>query len=167
MTTVTPCLWFDGNAEEAVEFYTSLVPGSKVTAVSHYGPGMPYPEGMVMTISFELAGSPYTALNAGPEFPFTEAISLQLSAADQGEVDRYWARLAEGGGQPGPCGWIKDRFGLSWQVVPEALPELMSDPDPARARAAGQALMAMSKIDIVALRKAADRASAPAGAPPN
>lgn len=159
MTTVTPCLWFDGNAEEAVEFYVSLVPGSKITAVSRYGPGMPYPEGMVMTISFELAGSAYSALNAGPEFHFTEAISLQLSAADQEEVDRYWARLSEGGGEPGPCGWVKDRYGLSWQVVSDALPALLSDPDPLRAHAAGQALMKMSKIDISALHEAADAAS--------
>lgn len=159
--TVTPCLWFDGNAEEAVEFYVSLVPGSKVTAISRYGPGMPLPEGMVMTISFELAGSAYTALNGGPEYQFTPAISLQLPAADQDEVDRYWALLSEGG-EPGPCGWLTDRFGLSWQVIPEALPELMSDPDPARAQAAQQALMTMSKIDIAALRQAADNATATA-----
>lgn len=160
MTTVTPCLWFDGNAEEAVEFYVSLVPGSKVTAISRYGPDMPLPEGTVMTISFELAGSAYTALNGGPEYRFTPAISLQLPAADQDEVDRYWSLLSEGG-EPGPCGWLTDRYGLSWQVIPEALPALMSDPDPARARAAQQALMTMSKIDINALRQAADSAAAP------
>lgn len=163
MSTVTPCLWFDGNAEEAVRFYVSLVPGSKITATSHYGPGMPYPEGMVMTIAFELAGAPYTALNAGPEYKFTEAISLQLSAADQDEVDRYWAQLSENGGEPGPCGWIKDRFGLSWQVVPDAVPKLLSDSDPSRAHAAAQALMAMSKIEIAELEQAADRASSVAG----
>lgn len=165
MTTVTPCLWFDGNAEEAVDFYVSLVPGSKVTAISRYGPGMPFPEGEVMTVAFELAGSPYTALNGGPEYQFTPAISLQLSAADQDEVDRYWALLSEGG-EPGPCGWVTDRFGFSWQVIPEALPALMSDPDPARAHAAAQALMKMSKIDIAALRRAADSAGAAAARRP-
>jgi predicted 3-demethylubiquinone-9 3-methyltransferase (glyoxalase superfamily) len=159
MSTITPCLWFDGNAEEAVAFYTSVVPDSRITAISHYGPGMPYPAGSVMTVAFELAGAPYTALNGGPEFPFTEAISLQISAADQDEVDRYWAQLSEGG-QPGPCGWLKDRFGLSWQVVPDALPALMSDTDPARANAAAQALMTMSKIDIAALQQAAEAAAA-------
>jgi predicted 3-demethylubiquinone-9 3-methyltransferase (glyoxalase superfamily) len=158
MTTVTPCLWFDGNAEEAAEFYVSLVPDSKVTEISRYGPGMPLPEGMVMTVEFELAGSPYTALNGGPEFRFTPAISLQLPAADQDEIDRYWALLSEGG-EPSQCGWITDRFGLSWQVIPEALPALMTDPDPVRARAAQQALMKMSKIDLAELRQAADNAS--------
>jgi predicted 3-demethylubiquinone-9 3-methyltransferase (glyoxalase superfamily) len=162
MTSVTTCLWFNGNAEEAVDFYVSLVPDSKITAVSRYGPGMPYPEGMVMTVAFELAGSPFTALNAGPEYSFTEAISLQLSATDQDEVDHYWERLSDGG-QPGPCGWIKDRFGLSWQVVPDAVPELLSDPDPARAHAAGQALMTMSKIDVAALYRAAESASGQPG----
>lgn len=159
MSTITPCLWFDGNAEEAVAFYTSVVPNSRVTAVSHYGPGMPYPEGGVMTVAFELAGAPFTALNGGPQFPFTEAISLQISAADQDEVDRYWGLLS-GGGEPGPCGWVKDRFGLSWQVVPDALPALMTDRDPAPAHAAGQALMTMTKIDIAALERAADAAAA-------
>lgn len=158
MTTVTPCLWFDGDAEEAAEFYVSLVPHSRVTEISRYGPGAPMPEGMVMTVAFELAGSRYTALNGGPEYRLTPAISLQLSAADQDEVDRYWALLCEGG-EPGPCGWLTDRFGLSWQVVPEALPALMADPDPVRARAARQALMKMSKIDLAALREAADRAT--------
>src|SRR4051794_25937173 len=163
MTTVTPCLWFDGNAEEAVQFYVSLVPDSRITAITHYGRDMPQPEGTVMTITFELATSGYTALNGGPEFPFTEAISLQLSAADQAEVDEYWARLSEGG-QPGPCGWVKDRFGLSWQVIPDALQALLSDPDPARAHAATQALMTMSKIDLAVLQQAADSASSGADA---
>ena len=161
MTTVTPCLWFDGDAEEAAEFYVSLVPGSKVTEISRYGPDMPLPEGTVMTVAFELAGSPYLALNGGPEYKFTPAISLQLPAANQDEIDQYWERLSDGG-EPGPCGWITDRFGLSWQVIPDELAELMSDPDPARARAAQQALMKMGKIDVAELRQAADRAAAPA-----
>lgn len=161
MTTVTPCLWFDGNAEEAAEFYVSLVPGSKVTEISRYGPDMPLPEGMVMTVAFELAGSPYVALNGGPEYKFTPAISLQLPAADQDEIDRYW-ELLSAGGEPGPCGWVTDRFGLSWQVIPDELAELMSDPDPVRARAAQQALMKMGKINVAELRRAADSAAAPA-----
>ena len=112
-----------------------------------------------MTVSFEVAGQPYLALNGGPEYKFTEAISLQLSAADQGEVDRYTERLTEGGGEIGPCGWVKDRFGLSWQVVPEELPKLLSDENPVRANAAMQAMLGMRKIDIQALRDAADAAA--------
>ena len=112
-----------------------------------------------MTVAFELAGAPFTALDGGPQFPFTEAISLQISAADQDEVDRYWGLLSDGG-EPGPCGWVKDRFGLSWQVVPDALPALMTDRDPAPAHAAGQALTTMTKIDIAALQRAADAAEA-------
>ena len=114
-----------------------------------------------MTVAFELAGRPFTALNGGPQFKFTEAISLQVSAADQGEVDRYTEQLTAGGGEVGPCGWVKDRFGLSWQVVPEALTELIGDPNPLRANAAVQAMLGMTKIDIQALRDAAD-AAAPA-----
>jgi predicted 3-demethylubiquinone-9 3-methyltransferase (glyoxalase superfamily) len=159
-TTITPCLWFDFNAEEAVELYVSVVPDSKITSVTHYGPGMPYPEGTAMTVEFELAGQRYVGLNGGPDFPFTEAISLQISAADQDEVDRLTEQLTAGGGQVGPCGWIKDRFGLSWQVVPEELPKLLGDSDERRSHAAAQALMGMTKIDIAALRAAADAAAA-------
>lgn len=161
MSTITTCLWFDGAAEEAANFYVGVIPDSRITGVSHYGPGMPYPEGTVMTVAFELDGSPYIALNGGPEYHFTEAISLQISASDQDEVDRYWEQLTADGGQPGPCGWLKDRFGLSWQVVPEALPRLLGDPDPARAQAAAQAMMTMSKLDIAALERAADLATTP------
>jgi predicted 3-demethylubiquinone-9 3-methyltransferase (glyoxalase superfamily) len=153
MTVITPCLWFDGNGLEAAEFYVSVIPNSRITQVSHYGPDRP---GEVLTAAFELDGQPYVALNGGPQFPFTEAISLQVSAHGQEEVDSYTGRLTAGGGEIGPCGWVKDRFGLSWQVVPDELPVLLSDPNPARAHAALQAMMGMKKIDIQALRDAAD-----------
>jgi predicted 3-demethylubiquinone-9 3-methyltransferase (glyoxalase superfamily) len=158
MTTITVCLWFDGNGLEAAEHYVSVIANSRITNVSYYGPDQPGKEGTVMTVSFELAGRPYTALNGGPLYKFTEAISLQVSAADQGEVDRYTAQLTADGGEVGPCGWVKDRFGLSWQVVPDALIELIGDPNPLRANAAGQAMLGMTKIDIQSLRDAADAA---------
>ncbi len=159
MTTITPCLWFDGNGMEAAELYVSIIPNSRVTDVSRYGPDQPGQEGAVMTVSFELAGQPYLALNGGPEYKFTEAISLQVSAADQDEVDRYTEQLTANGGEIGPCGWVKDRFGLSWQVVPDEMVKLMSDPNPVRANAAVQAMLGMKKIDIQALRDAADVAA--------
>jgi predicted 3-demethylubiquinone-9 3-methyltransferase (glyoxalase superfamily) len=155
MTGITPCLWFDGNGLEAAEHYVSTLPNSRITSVSRYGPDQPGKEGSVMTVAFELDGRPFTALNGGPMYKFTEAISLQVSAADQEEVDRYTERLTAGGGEIGPCGWVKDRFGLSWQVVPDVLIELVSDPDPVRANAAVQAMLTMTKIDIQALRDAA------------
>jgi predicted 3-demethylubiquinone-9 3-methyltransferase (glyoxalase superfamily) len=161
MTTITPCLWFDGNGMEAAEYYVSVIPNSRITDVSYYGPDQPGKEGKVLTVAFELADRPFTALNGGPEFKFTEAISLQVSAADQHEVDRYTERLTADGGEVGPCGWVKDRFGLSWQVVPDALLELVGDPNPLRANAAVQAMLGMTKIDIQALRDAAN-AAAPA-----
>jgi len=161
MTTITPCLWFDGNGLEAAELYVSVIPDSRITDVSYYGPEQPGEKGAVMTVAFELAGRPYTALNGGPQFKFTEAISLQVSAADQGEVDRYTELLTAAGGEVGPCGWVKDRFGLSWQVVPEELVKLVGDQNPVRANAAVQAMLGMTKIDIQALRDAAD-AAAPA-----
>ena len=159
MTTITPCLWFDGNGMEAAELYVSVIPNSRITDVSYYGPDQPGREGAVMTVAFELAGRPYTALNGGPEYKFTEAISLQLSAADQDEVDRYTEQLTAGGGEVGPCGWVKDRFGLSWQVVPEELMKLIGDANPVRANAAVQAMLGMKKINIQALRDAADAAA--------
>jgi predicted 3-demethylubiquinone-9 3-methyltransferase (glyoxalase superfamily) len=158
MTSITPCLWFDGNGLEAAEYYVSVVPDSRITNVSYYGPDQPGKEGEVLTVAFELAGRPFTALNGGPAFKFTEAISLQVSAASQDEVDQYTERLAADGGEVGPCGWVKDRFGLSWQVVPDALIELIGDPNPLRANAAVQAMLGMKKIDIQALRDAADAA---------
>ena len=159
MTTITPFLWFDGNALEAAEQYVSIIPDSRVTNVSYYGPDRPGKEGTVLTVAFELAGRPYTALNGGPAHKFTEAISLQVSAADQGEVDRYTERLTADGGEVGPCGWVKDRYGLSWQVVPDALIELIGDSNPLRANAAVQAMLGMTKINIQALRDAADAAA--------
>lgn len=158
MTTITPCLWFDGNGLEAAEHYVSVIPNSRITNVSYYGMDQPGKEGAVMTVAFELAGRPCTALNGGPAYKFTEAISLQVSAADQGEVDRYTAQLTADGGEVGPCGWVKDRFGLSWQVVPDALIELIGDPNPLRANAAVQAMLGMTKIDIQGLQDAADAA---------
>jgi predicted 3-demethylubiquinone-9 3-methyltransferase (glyoxalase superfamily) len=159
MTTLTACLWFDGNGLEAAEYYVSIFPDSKVTDVTYYGPDQPGPEGTPLTVSFELAGRPYLALNGGPQFKFTEAVSFQASAADQDEVDRYTELLTAGGGEVGPCGWVKDRFGLSWQVVPDELPKLIGDPDPVRANAAMQAMLGMTKIDIQAVRDAADAAA--------
>lgn len=159
MTTITPCLWFDENGLEAAEQYVSIIPGSRITNVSYYGPDQPGKEGTVLTVAFELAGRSYTALNGGPMYKFTEAISLQVSAADQGEVDRYTERLTADGGEVGPCGWVKDRFGLSWQVVPDALIELIGDSNPLRANAAVQAMLGMTKINIQALRDAADAAA--------
>lgn len=161
MTTITPCLWFDGNGLEAAEYYVSVIPGSRITDISYYDASQTGPEGKVLTVAFELAGRPFTALNGGPQFKFTEAISLQVNAADQEEVDRYTELLTSGGGEVGPCGWVKDRFGLSWQVVPEALIELIGDPDPLRANAAVQAMLGMTKIDIQALRDAAAAAAVP------
>jgi predicted 3-demethylubiquinone-9 3-methyltransferase (glyoxalase superfamily) len=155
MPTQTPCLWFDGQAEQAADHYIAIFPNSEILRVAHYGPDMPGVEGQVMTVDFRLDGQRYVALNGGPEFTFTEAISFQIHCADQDEVDHYWTRLADGG-EEGPCGWLKDRFGVSWQVVPTRLVELMTDPDPGRARRATRAMLSMRKIDIAGLERAAD-----------
>jgi len=151
MSAITPNLWFDGIALEAAEYYVGLFPNSRVTDVSRMGA-----EGPVITASFELDGNPFLALNGGPEFPFTEAVSFVIDCADQAEVDRYGDAFVADGGVEGPCGWVKDRYGLSWQLVPRALSELMADPDPARAARAGTALRTMHRIDITALQAAAD-----------
>lgn len=158
MQKITPCLWFDNEAEDAANFYTSVFPNSKILDISRYSEGGPKPAGTVLTVSFELDGQPFTALNGGPELKFTEAVSFQVSCQTQDEVDEYWATLTEGGGEPGPCGWLKDRYGLSWQIIPTALPELLSDPDPARSQRVMTAMMAMGKIDIATLQRAADAA---------
>jgi predicted 3-demethylubiquinone-9 3-methyltransferase (glyoxalase superfamily) len=150
-----PCLWFNGTAEQAAEHYTSIFPNSSIGTITRHGPGMPMPEGAVMTISFTLDGQEYVGLNGGPEFSFSEAISFQIITKGQEETDRYWQRLTEGG-EEGPCGWLKDKFGVSWQVVPEEFFEITQDPDPERAGRAAQALFQMRKIDIAALRRAAD-----------
>jgi predicted 3-demethylubiquinone-9 3-methyltransferase (glyoxalase superfamily) len=155
MPTQTPCLWFDGQAEQAANHYTAIFPNSGILRVAHYGPDMPGAEGQVLTVDFRLDGQLYVALNGGPQFTFTEAISFQIHCADQDEVDHYWTRLADGG-EEGPCGWLKDRFGVSWQVVPTRLVELMTDPDPGRAQRATQAMLTMRKIDIAELERAAD-----------
>ena len=152
---ITPNLWFDTEAEEAAEFYTSIFRNSRIVTKSHYTEAGPREAGMVMTVDFELDGQRFTGINGGPDFTFDEAISLLINCADQDEVDYYWERLTEGGSE-GPCGWLKDRFGVSWQVVPEGMDELFSDPDPKRAARAMQAMLGMRKLDIAALRSAAD-----------
>ncbi|MGH3314584.1 MAG: VOC family protein [Nocardioidaceae bacterium] len=157
MKKIIPNLWFDTGAEEAATFYTSLFDDAKILSVAHYGSAGPRPEGMVMTVSFELQGQEFLALNGGPDFTFNEAVSLQVSCESQEEVDYFWAKLSQGG-EEGPCGWLKDRYGLSWQVTPTALEELISDPDPGRSERAMAAMVQMGKIDIDALRRAADQA---------
>ena len=151
---LTTCLWFDTEGEEAATFYTSVFPSSKITDVARYGAGGPRPEGTVMTVAFELEGQPFLALNGGPQYTFSEAISFVVSCDDQEEVDRYWETLSEGG-EEGPCGWLKDRFGVSWQVVPEALPRLLADPDRERSQRVMAAMMQMKKIQIDELEQAA------------
>ncbi|HVF76317.1 MAG TPA: VOC family protein [Acidimicrobiales bacterium] len=154
MQKIIPSLWFDGQAEEAAELYVSLFPNSRVNDVVRYGPDSPGPEGTVMTVSFELDGQQFLGINGGPQFPFTEAVSFQIACADQDEVDHYWDALVEGG-EVSTCGWLKDRFGLSWQVIPTRLHELLGDPDPDRSYRATQAMLQMKKIDIAALEAAA------------
>jgi predicted 3-demethylubiquinone-9 3-methyltransferase (glyoxalase superfamily) len=156
MQKLTPCLWFNFNAEEAIEFYLSVFKDGKVLEVSHYGPSTPQLEGKVLTMTFSIAGQELQALNAGPQFPFTEAISLSVSCADQAEVDRLWAALTAGGGSPGQCGWLKDRFGLSWQLVPSVVPKMLTDSDPARRERVFGAIMKMTKPDFAALQAAYD-----------
>jgi predicted 3-demethylubiquinone-9 3-methyltransferase (glyoxalase superfamily) len=151
---ITPCLWFDTEAEEAANFYTSVFPGSKIGKVTRYGSAGPRPEGMVMTVSFELNGREFVALNGGPDFTFSEAISFQVSCESQEEVDHYWSKLAEGG-EEGPCGWLKDRFGLSWQIIPKRLPELLTDSDREKAQRVMAAMLEMKKIDVAELERAA------------
>ena len=153
---ITPFLWFDYQAEEAAGFYTSIFDNSKITAITHYGDTGPGPKGSVMTVAFELAGQKFVALNGGPHFKFTEAISFVVNCENQAEVDKFWTKLTEGG-QEVQCGWLKDKYGLSWQIVPTRLPELLQDPDPARAQRAMQAMMQMTKIDIAGLEAAAAR----------
>ena len=147
-------LWFNGNAEEAVAFYTSLFDDARITNVVRWGEGGPGPQGAVLNIAFEMAGQSFIALNGGPAFTFTPAISLAVSCETQAEVDALWTRLLDGGGKPNACGWLDDRFGLSWQIVPSALTELMSDPDPKASGRVARALMGMQKIDIASLQRA-------------
>lgn len=154
MQKITPCLWFDTQGEEAAEFYVSVFDNSRITQVSRYGEAGPGTPGSVLTVAFELDGVPFTALNGGPVFTFNEAVSFQVSCESQEEVDHFWSRLSEGG-EEGQCGWLKDRYGVSWQIVPTALPELLGDHDPERARRAMEAMLGMKKLDIEGMRRAA------------
>lgn len=156
MQKVTPCLWFDGQAEEAARFYVSLLPDSRIDRVMRSPAETPSgPAGMVLTVEFTLAGVRFIGLNGGPQYKFSEAVSFNITCADQAEVDRLWSALSEGG-TPGPCGWLKDRWGLSWQIVPARLHELLSDVDPARSRRTMEAMLRMGKLDIAELDRAAD-----------
>jgi predicted 3-demethylubiquinone-9 3-methyltransferase (glyoxalase superfamily) len=156
MQKITPCLWFNFNAEEAVNHYLTIFKRSKILLIVHYGDAMPDLKGKVMVIHFELEGQEFEAINGGPQFPFTEAISLSVDCADQAEVDTLWARLSEGG-SAGQCGWLKDKFGLSWQIVPRALVTMLNDPDTAKANRVMQAMLQMKKIDIARLQQAYDQ----------
>jgi predicted 3-demethylubiquinone-9 3-methyltransferase (glyoxalase superfamily) len=157
MAKITPNLWFDGNAEEAASFYVSLLPGSRVDHVSRSPADNPStPAGAVLLVDFTLAGQPFRGINGGPQFAFTEAISFGIDCEDQAEVDRLWNALTADGGSPGQCGWLKDRYGMSWQIIPRQLGEMMGDPDPERARRAMEAMLRMTRIDVAALRRAAD-----------
>ncbi|MER5640074.1 VOC family protein [Kitasatospora sp. NPDC002227] len=149
------CLWFDGKAEEAANFYTSVFKDSKLGRIGHYPEGAPGPAGSVMVVEFEANGYKFVGLNGGPQFTFNEAVSLQVMCDDQDEVDYYWAKLTEGG-EEGPCGWLKDRYGLSWQVIPAAAVDLWSDENPEKAQRAFEAMMTMRKLDLAALQAAYD-----------
>jgi predicted 3-demethylubiquinone-9 3-methyltransferase (glyoxalase superfamily) len=159
MPALTPMLWFDTEAEQAAEFYTSVFPNSKIVEVTHYGSAGPRREGMVMTVAFELEGRKFVALNGGSDFSFSEAISFVVYCETQEEVDTYWERLSEGG-EEGPCGWLKDKFGLSWQVTPTALPRLLADPDTEKAQRVMAAMLEMKKIEIETLERVAEHAPA-------
>lgn len=156
MQKITPCLWFDHQAEEAARFYVSTFKNSKIGEITHYGEGAPRPKGTVLTVRFHLDGQEFLALNGGPTFKFTEAISLIVNCETQEEVDRMWEKLSEGG-EKVQCGWLKDQYGLSWQIVPTALGKMLSDRDPARADRVLQAVMQMKKLDIKKLEEAYGR----------
>jgi predicted 3-demethylubiquinone-9 3-methyltransferase (glyoxalase superfamily) len=155
MQKITPFLWFDTEGEDAAKFYTSIFPNSRILDISRYGSAGPRPEGTVMTVSFELDGRRFEALNGGAQFSFNEAVSFAVECEDQAEVDSYWERLTADGGEPGPCGWLKDRFGLSWQIVPKRLTELLADPDQEKAQRVMAAMLQMGKIEIDELERAA------------
>ncbi len=154
---ITPCLWFDTQAEEAAKFYCSIFKNSKITEVSRFPEAGQEvhgnPAGSVMVAAFEINGQPFTALNGGPQFKFDEAVSFQVACDNQDEIDYFWSKLTEGGGEPGPCGWLKDKFGLSWQVFPAALPKWLMDPDKAKAARVMKAFMKMKKFDIATLEQ--------------
>lgn len=155
MSKITPFLWFNNDAEEAAHFYASIFPNSKVLGTTRYGDAGPGPKGAVMTVTFELDGQSFTALNGGPQFPFTEAVSFVINCEDQQEVDGYWEKLTADGGKPGQCGWLKDKYGMSWQVVPRALSHLLQRTPAQNSQRVMQALPQMQKIDISALQRAA------------
>ena len=159
MPGVKTCLWFNGQAEEAARYYVSLLPDSAIGAVSRYGAGAPFPPGTALMVEFTLGGQSFQALNGGPYFTLTEAVSISLACKDAAEIDHYWAALTADGGAASRCGWLKDRFGVSWQIVPDGLGALLSDPDPARSARAMQAMLKMTKLDLAAMRAAADGAS--------
>ena len=158
MPRITPNLWFDTQSLEAAEFYVSIFPNSKVTNITYYNEAGPGPAGSVLTVDFVLDGQEYTGINGGPHFTFDEAISLLINCADQAEIDYYWEKLIDGGGQESQCGWLKDKYCLSWQVVPVGWEKMLNDPDPARATRAVQAMLGMKKLDLAALEAAADGA---------
>ena len=153
MSKITPFLWFDNQAEQAVNFYISVFQNSRITKVSRYGDAGPGPKGTVMVVEFELDGQRFLALNGGPQFKFTEAISFSVDCTTQKQIDEFWEKLSQGGEQ-GPCGWLKDRYGLSWQIIPNVLGEMMSDPDREKSNRVMQAMLKMKKIVVEDLRKA-------------
>ena len=155
MPKITPCLWFNTEAEQAARFYTSIFKNSKIGRITHYGDAGPRRKGEVLTVDFELDGQEFQALNGGPEFKFTEAVSFTVHCKDQDEVDEFWQKLSAGG-QENVCGWLKDRYGLSWQIVPNVLPKMLSDPDQERADRVMEAVMRMKKLDIEELERAYD-----------
>lgn len=154
MQKIAPCLWFDGNAEEAAHFYTSVFSDSRIVTTMHYSNAGPGPKGKVLAITFEIEGQEFMAINGGPQFTFTPAISLFVHCASQAEVDRYWSRLIDGGGSPWQCGWLKDRFGVSWQIAPDALGDMLRDPDDTKASRVMAAMMKMVKLDLAQLEAA-------------
>jgi predicted 3-demethylubiquinone-9 3-methyltransferase (glyoxalase superfamily) len=155
MSNITPCLWFDGRAEEAAKFYTSLFPESRIDAIHRSPADTPSgPKDSVLTVNFTISGRPFIALNGGPDFRFNEAVSFSIDCQDQAEVDRYWSALVLGGGEPGVCGWLKDKFGVSWQVVPRQLPELLEGSDPEGAQRVMEVMLTMTKIEVERLREA-------------
>ena len=161
MQKIVPNLWFDTEAEEAAGFYVSVFKDGQIHGVTHYNEAGPREAGMVMTVEWEVLGMRFVGINGGPNFKFSEAVSFQITCEDQAEVDYYWDALTADGGQDGPCGWLKDKFGLSWQVVPDGMEEIFADPDPERARRAMEAMFTMRKLDVAALRRAADQVPAP------
>ncbi len=159
MQKITPFLWFDHQAEEAAKFYVSMFKNSKILNIARYGEGTPMPKGTVMTVDFVLEGERFTALNGGPMFKFTEAISFLVNCESQDEVDMLWKKLTSNGGAEGQCGWLKDKYGLSWQIIPTALGRMLSDPDPEKAQRVMSAMLKMKKIDVEAIRQAYNQPS--------